>query len=99
MGAAQLQDDASASVAGVDPEAGFGSGVGTAPEAVHGDGSGAEGELLHGAGPAPAATFVQDGDPVSEAVQTPEGAFVVSPTPEAVAAAGPRPPRGGPGSR
>jgi len=89
LGAEQLQDGASASVAGVDPEVAFDSGVGAAPEAVHGDGSGAEGELPHSAGPAPDAVLVQGGNPVSEAVQTPEGAFVVPPTPEAVAAAEP----------
>ncbi|WP_019066321.1 nicotinate-nucleotide--dimethylbenzimidazole phosphoribosyltransferase [Streptomyces hokutonensis] len=55
LGAEQFQDGASASVAGVDPDA----------------------------------ILVQDSNPVSEAAQTPEGAFVVSPTPEAVAAAEP----------
>ncbi|WP_427923608.1 nicotinate-nucleotide--dimethylbenzimidazole phosphoribosyltransferase [Streptomyces sp. cg40] len=50
---------------------------------------GVEAEVAHGGGGNPDAMPVPDGNPVSEAAQTPEGAFVVPPAPEAVAAAEP----------
>ncbi|MFE2420196.1 nicotinate-nucleotide--dimethylbenzimidazole phosphoribosyltransferase [Streptomyces hokutonensis] len=74
LGAVQLQDGASASVAGVDPEVAFDSGVGTAPEAVHGDGSGAEGELPYSAGPASDDAFAVSPTPEAVAAAEPSQA-------------------------